>query len=208
LALLQPILVHPASLAAVLLAVSAVIPIVEEVAKSAAPWLIFRQLRTAAEGFWCGALSGAGFALFEGLMASADASGSWTVIFLIRAWSSLMHILASGLAGWGIAAFRVTGRTSRLAAGYGFAIAIHALWNAAVVGIGYGGLRSAFSSAEPDVMAVAAILAGGSTLLALTVVLPAAILLINRRLRTSAGSLEGHLLARNGLALTSPRLEG
>jgi hypothetical protein len=208
LAVLQPILVHPMALAAVLVAVSVVTPIVEEVAKSVAAWLIFRRLSTAAHGFWCGALSGAGFALFEGLMASADVSGNWTMILLIRAWSSMMHILASGVAGWGIAAFRVTGRGSRLVAGYAFAIGIHALWNAAVVGIGYGGLRSAFSHAGPDVIAMAAVIAGASTLLVLVVVLPAAILWVNQRLRTPVGSLEGRLLAAGGLASTSPRLEG
>ena len=188
LAVLQPILLHPMALAAVLVSVAVVTPIVEEVAKSAAPWIIYRRLRTAADGFWCGAVSGAAFALFEGLIASADTSGNWTVIFLIRAWSSMMHILASGLAGWGIAAFRVTGRSSRLVAGYAFAIAIHALWNAAVVGIGYGGLRSAFGQAGPDVIGVAAIVAGGLTLLALAVLLPTAMLVVNRRLRTSVGS--------------------
>jgi hypothetical protein len=141
-------------------------------------------------------------------MASADVSGNWTMILLIRAWSSMMHILASGVAGWGIAAFRVTGRSSRLVAGYAFAIGIHALWNAAVVGIGYGGLRSAFSHAGPDVIAMAAVIAGASTLLVLVVVLPAAILWVNQRLRTPVGSLEGRLLAAGGLASTSPRLEG
>jgi hypothetical protein len=208
LAVLQPILLHPMAVAAVLVAVSVVTPIVEELAKSAAPWFIYGRLRSAAEGFWCGAVSGAGFALFEGLMASADISGNWTVIFWIRAWSSMMHILASGLAGWGIAAFRVTGRSSRLVAGYAFAIGIHSLWNAAVVGIGYGGLRSTFGQDGPDAVAMAAILAGGLTLFALAVGIPAAILLINRTLRTPVAGLEGQLPSRAGLALTPPRLEG
>ena len=208
LAALQPILMHPLALATVLVAVAVVTPIVEEFSKSTAPWLIYRRLRTAAEGFWCGAVSGASFALLEGLMASADPSGNWTAIFLIRAWSSMMHILASGLAGWGIAAFRLTGRSSRLIAGYGFAIGIHALWNAAVVGIGYGGLRTLFNQAEPDVIAAVAILAGGLILTSLAVSLPAAILLINRKLRAPAGGIEVRPAAGDGLALTSTRLEG
>jgi hypothetical protein len=205
---LQPILLHPMALAAVLGSVAVVSPIVEEIAKSAAAWFIYRRLRTAAEGFCCGAVSGAGFALFEGLIASADTSGNWTMIFLIRAWSSLMHILASGLAGLGIAAFHVTGRSSRLFAGYAFAIAIHALWNAAVVGVGYGGLRSALSQGGTDVTAVAAIAAGGLTLLGLGASLPIAILLINRRLRTSVSGDDGRGAAAYVLALTSSRPEG
>jgi hypothetical protein len=208
LTLLQPILIHPLAVAAVLVAVSVVTPVVEELAKSAAPWLIYRRLSTAADGFWCGAVSGAGFALFEGLMASADMSGDWTVIFLIRAWSSMMHILASGLAGWGIASFHISGRSSRLVGGYALAIGIHALWNAAVVGIGYGGLRSTFSQAGPDVIAVAAILAGGFTLVALAVGIPAAILLINRSLRAPATNPGRQAGPRSGLALAPPRSEG
>ena len=141
-------------------------------------------------------------------MASADSSGNWTAIFVIRAWSSMMHILSSGLAGWGIAAFRVTGSSSRLFGGYAFAIAIHALWNAAVVGVGYGGLRSALSQAGPDVIAMAAIVGGGLTLLTLAVVLPTAILLVNRRLRPSVASNDRYLAAGSGLAVTSSDPEG
>jgi len=190
LAVLQPILMRPAALAAVLVAASVFTPVIEEVAKSAAPWLIFDRLRTAAEGFWCGALSGAGFALFEGLMASTEPSGNWTLILLIRAWSSMMHILASAVAGWGIADFRTTRRSSRLVVGYACAIGIHAPWNASVVGIGYGGLRSAFGPAGPDVLAIMSIAAGGLTLLVLAIMLPPAIVLTNRMVRQPGANTE------------------
>lgn len=182
---LRPLLLRPETLVAVLLAVSVVTPIIEEVAKTVGPWLLYGRMLVPAEGFWCGALSGAGFALFEGLMASADASGNWTVIFLIRAWGSMMHILASGIAGWGIAVFRTTRKSSRLVAGYATSIGIHALWNTSVVGIGYGGLRFAIGGAAIDRIGMAAIAAGGVTLLTLCLMLPLAIVLINRRLRAT-----------------------
>ncbi|MFH1185718.1 MAG: PrsW family glutamic-type intramembrane protease [Chloroflexota bacterium] len=189
LVIIEPFLVRPLAFLVVLLAVSGVAPVVEELAKSAAPWAIYDRLITPAQGFWSGAVSGAGFALFEGLVASADAKDGWAFILMIRAGSSMMHILAAALAGWGIAAFRNGHRVTHLLGGYALAIGMHAFWNAAVVAMAYGGLRLVFSGGEMDMVGLATVVAGALVLMVSLAFLPFALILINRALRTArAGS--------------------
>jgi RsiW-degrading membrane proteinase PrsW (M82 family) len=182
LSLLQPLLARPFALLVVLTAVSGVAPIVEELAKSSVAWMLFDRLSTGAQGFWCGALAGAGFALFEGLIASADAAEGWTFVLMVRAASSLMHILASALAGWGIASFRLSGKAAHMLGGYAISITLHALWNASVVAIAFGGLRLLAAGSALDVVGVLIGAAGGSGLMALLVLMPIALVALNRRL--------------------------
>lgn len=185
LTLLGPVLVRPFVLLVVLAAVSGATPVIEELAKSTASWVLFDHLSSAGHGFWSGAIAGAGFALFEGLVASADATDRWAFVLLMRAGSSMMHILASALAGWGIAAFRNGNRAIHLLGGYAFAIGMHAFWNASVVAIGYGGIRSVFSGSGSDMLGLMAIAAGALVLSALIALLPVALILINGRLRSA-----------------------
>jgi RsiW-degrading membrane proteinase PrsW (M82 family) len=138
LSLLQPLLARPLALLVVLAAVSGVAPIVEELAKSSIAWMLYDRLSTGAQGFWCGALAGSGFALFEGLMRQRMQRRD---IRPDGAASSLMHILASALAGWGIASSASGGKAAHMLGGYAISITLHALWNASVVAIAFGGLR-------------------------------------------------------------------
>jgi hypothetical protein len=182
---LEPVLGHPLLLPFALLAVAVVTPIVEELTKSIAPWMLGGRLRGGAQGFWAGAISGAGFGLFEGLMASAGSAEAPALVLFIRGWSSLMHILASGLAGWGIGSFLNGGKITRLFAGYTLAILVHALWNASVVSIGYGGLRAALHPAGPDLVSTLLLGAGAMVLIGLMAGLPVALTVLNQRLRSN-----------------------
>jgi len=100
-----------------------------------------------------------------------------------RATSSLMHITASGLMGWGIASARLEKRYGRLAGMYLLAISIHGLWNGSVVLAVFGGLRLSLPGAGADLPGILLVLAGigmlGSMLLTIAIMLP----IINRQLR-------------------------
>jgi RsiW-degrading membrane proteinase PrsW (M82 family) len=183
LAVLGPYLANPLVLLLALGVVAVVTPIVEEIAKSAPIWAVYDRLTDGSQGFWAGALSGAGFALFEGILVSSDAGTGIAAILVLRAGSSLMHIMASGFAGWGIAAFRATRSVKRLVAGYGAAMAAHALWNGSVVAIGYGGIRTTYGATQPDVFGVALSIIGAMTLAGLIGGLPIALVAINLKLR-------------------------
>ena len=98
-----------------------------------------------------------------------------------------MHIMAASLTGWGIASFRVTKRPGMMIGIYLLAMALHGTWNACVVAITFGGLRSALNGNSPDPVAVILMYAGRAVLLMLCLVIPVALGVINWRFRAMAG---------------------
>lgn len=183
--ILGPVFTSPGAVILALFVVSGVIPIVEELAKSMSTWAIYDRLLASADGFWSGALSGAGFALLEGLMSSADPTPPWAFILLLRGGSSLMHIVASALAGWGIGSFRNGRGWGRLIVGYVVAMALHSAWNASIVGIGYGAIKATVDNNQLDPVGLASASAGGLFLALLIALLPIGLIILNQRLRAS-----------------------
>jgi hypothetical protein len=203
---LGPVLSSPLALVLVLAAVALAAPLVEELAKSVPVWAQHDRLSKGADGFWAGALSGAGFAVLEGIMISPDANEGMALILVLRAGSSLMHIVASGLAGWGIAVFRGTGRVNRLLAGYAAGMGVHALWNAVVVAIGYGAIRSTYADAQPDPVGLILSAGGVMILVALIGFLPIALISLNLMFRDRDAS-SAMMQSSSGAAHSAPEAE-
>ncbi len=180
---LRPLIERPITLVLALLFFSGFAPLVEEAAKSIAVWFVFDRLSTPAQGFLAGALSGAGFGLLESLLASASPDPNWSFTLLIRGGSSMMHIAAASLTGWGIASFRLTRRYGSLLGGYAIAVLLHSLWNASIVTITYGGLQMAFNDARPQFGIIALIALGAFILIVLCIGMPIALARINARFR-------------------------
>jgi RsiW-degrading membrane proteinase PrsW (M82 family) len=185
LTVLAPYLTNPLVILAVLAFAAGIGPLIEEAAKPAAIWLLGRRLRSPAEGFALGALCGAGFALLEGLMAASGAASMLGFGLLARAASSLMHITASGLVGWGIAAARLERRPGRFVIAYLLAAALHGLWNGSVVVAVFGALRFTvpLEGSGPDLLGGLAVLAGMGMLLLLLAAMLVALPLLSVRLR-------------------------
>ncbi len=135
--LLGPYISNPSVIAAALGFIAVLVPLIEELFKPLAVWLFARRIESPAQGFTMGLLSGAAFALVESLNASGAGTETWPVIVTVRAGTSLLHIMASGLVGWGIvSAFRER-RILRLFAAYFSAVLLHGIWNACAVGAGF-----------------------------------------------------------------------
>jgi hypothetical protein len=196
---LAPYLTNPFVLLLVLAFAAFLAPLIEEALKPAAVWLLGKRLHSPAEGFALGALCGAGFALLEGTIAAGGNPQMLGIGIAARATSSLMHITASGLLGWGIASVRLEKRYGRLAGIYFLSVSIHGLWNGSVVLAVFGGLRLSIPGASADLPGILLVLAGigilGSMLVAIMILLPA----INHRLRPkpviAATSLQGDIIA-------------
>lgn len=180
---LAPYLTNPLVFLLILAFAAVLAPLIEEALKPAAVWLVGKRLRSPAEGFALGALCGAGFALLEGMMAASEATGMIGFGLAARAASSLMHITASGLVGWGIASARLEKRYGRLALTYLLSVALHGLWNGSALLAVYGALRFSLQSATPDMLGALFVLVGigllGLMLVSILVFLP----IINHRLR-------------------------
>jgi protease prsW family protein len=183
--LIGPWLSNPLIIPLALLFFSGLTPLIEETAKSFAIWTVFDHLDSPAQGFVAGAISGAGFGLIESLMVSAAPDANWAATLLVRGGSSMMHIATASLTGWGIATFHLNRRLGWMAATYAAAMFIHSLWNACVVFVVAGSLRTMWQSNTPDLVAILLILLGGGTLLVMCLALPVILAGINWRLRAA-----------------------
>ena len=183
LTILAPYLMNPLVILLAFVVMSGLVPLIEELFKPVAVWLLAGRLRTPAQGFALGALSGAGFALVEGLVAGSSAGEGWSVLAVARVGGSLMHILATGLMGWGIASARHERRILDLIGSYSLSVSIHGLWNGMTMTIVLGAMRVFLAGSRPDALGVFLGTAGMVVLAILSVLTLIALILINRKLR-------------------------
>lgn len=129
---LEPLLFQPAVIAWGLAIFAGVMPVIEEVIKPLALWALAGKRITEAEGFVGGLLAGAAFALLENVLFFTTATGAddWLFLAVGRAGTGVLHMLASGLVGWGLARMWRKGQWFALALATLGAIILHGLWNA------------------------------------------------------------------------------
>ncbi len=109
--------------------VAVIIPLVEEFIKPIGVWLLAGRDLSPREGFSLGVLSGAGYALFENLTLSANAE-VWSTVIITRLGTTGVHMLTSGMVGWGLASAWAEGKYLRLAKTFLVSVIIHGFWNA------------------------------------------------------------------------------
>jgi len=177
---LEPLLLQPAVIAWGLAVFAGVMPVIEEVVKPLALWALAGKRITEAEGFVGGLLAGAGFALLENVLFFTTATGAddWLFLAVGRAGTGMLHMLSSGLVGWGLAKMWREGQWFQQALATLGAIALHGLWN--VLSLASGVLP--FATLEEKMTLAQTILAYLPTI-ALLISSALAILVINRRLR-------------------------
>jgi hypothetical protein len=184
--LLTPYISNRTVIAIALGYIALLVPMIEESLKPLAVWIFAKKIESPAQGFAMGLLSGAAFALIESLNASGDGTMSWPVIVSVRAGTSLLHMTASGLVGWGIvSAFREK-RIMSLAAAYFCAVVIHGIWNACAIGAGLSAIGESIGKPEWLFKFIPAMLGGMSVL---GIGMFAVLIASNRKLRGSPSSL-------------------
>jgi hypothetical protein len=114
-------------------AIAVIPPLGEEFLKGLSVRLLMRRSTTRAQAFAMGAAAGAGFGFVEALLYGAGVVSedltAWWEIMLIRAGSTSLHCLATGLVGVAWWYWSIAGR-KRSALGLFFtAVFLHALWN-------------------------------------------------------------------------------
>ena len=120
----------PWVISTVLLFFSVLTPLLEEALKPIGLWLLAKKNLTPWDGFVGGLISGAGFAIFEtSFNASQTDPQSWLVVIVTRVGTGALHILASGLVGYGLAMAWSKRSYKTLFFSYLAAVSIHGLWN-------------------------------------------------------------------------------
>jgi len=132
---LAHLILSPAALSAIALVFVVAAPLIEEFLKGLGVVLLGYRLRGQAEAWLWGVACGAGFAVGEGLFNGSLALEGWGAVMLMRCGASLMHCTASGIMGLGWYQALVRRRPWRLLAAFVASVGMHALWNAAAVGV-------------------------------------------------------------------------
>ena len=107
---------------------SLLIPLVEELLKPIAVYFLLGRKLQPWEGFIIGATAGAGYALFENLTIGASAD-TWTFVMISRIGTVAIHILTTGLVGWGLASAWTEKKYFRLAGSFLASVSLHGVWN-------------------------------------------------------------------------------
>jgi len=145
---------------------SLLIPLVEELLKPLAVFLLLGRKLQPWEGFAFGATAGAGYALFENLTIGAGADG-WTFIMISRLGTAAIHILTTGLVGWGLASAQTERKYARLAGSFIAAVALHGVWNGLNIFTAMADLPAFQDQISPFLVTFASYAPAGLALLAL-----------------------------------------
>ena len=108
--------------------IAAIVPLVEELIKPVVIWFLLSRNPSPREGFLLGTAAGAGYALFENLAIAADTE-AWTFVVISRIGTSAIHILTTGLVGWGLVSAWTEKRYLRFLMSLFAAVSLHGIWN-------------------------------------------------------------------------------
>jgi len=145
--LMAPYLMKPGVIMTGVFFFSILVPLMEELIKPLAVWLLAGRLDSAAQGFSLGALCGAGFAIWETFNVSGQTS-EWSSLLFTRIGTGLLHITTSALMGGAIYMAIRKRRYLRLLGTYLLAVLLHGLWNASAVAMSFSALLVAYNQLE------------------------------------------------------------
>jgi len=135
---LEPYFLQPMVLFWAAAIIGGVMPIIEEIVKPIALWLLAGRKITPQEGFVGGLLAGAGFALTENILyfTIALSAEDWLFMAIGRAGTGVLHMLASGLVGWGLVETWRNGKWGTQALLSLGSFLLHGLWNTLALFVG------------------------------------------------------------------------
>ena len=147
-ALIAPYLTRPSVIVGALAYFALIIPAIEEIFKPIGVWLFAGKLKSPAQGFALGALSGAAFALTETFGVSGQTS-EWGILLLTRIGTGILHITTSAVMGAAIVLAWRERRYLQLIGSYIFVVALHGLWNALAITFTFSALMELLQQQGP-----------------------------------------------------------
>lgn len=186
---LRPFLLQPSVIFWVLAIFGGVIPMIEEVLKPVALWSLAGRQITPQEGFVGGLLCGAGFALMENVFyfTTVFLAEDWLFMAIGRAGTGVLHMLASGLFGWGLAKVWRDGKWGSLVLTTLGAFILHGLWN--ILAVVSGVIPLLILDTEPT---LGQMLLSHLPVVLMLVASVVGLFLISRHLRNDAAAVSNH----------------
>jgi RsiW-degrading membrane proteinase PrsW (M82 family) len=187
----------PQVVVAIMVFLAGFVPVIEEIFKPISVWVLLGRKLRPVDGWVIGALSGAGFALFENF-GQASVSSDWIIGIISRAAATIPHVFTAALMGYTLALARTQKKYGKALVAFVGVVAIHAAWNAAYVLNTTAILASPDGLLDPEWAPVFLVAVG---VLAAGMVI--ALLKINRKLRQEpaaalfADALPADLLEQN-----------
>ncbi len=137
--IIEPYLRQPIVIFGAFALIAGIIPAIEELLKPLALWALARKKISPQEGFVGGLIAGAGFALIENVLyfTNVITADDWIVVAVGRAGTGILHMLASGIAGWGLARTWRDRKWGSLVLSTLAAIVLHGLWNGLALASGF-----------------------------------------------------------------------
>jgi len=145
--LLLPYLSKPMVVIPVTIFIAIIVPVMEELLKPLVVWALASKLDSAAQGFAFGALSGAGFAVWETFNVSGQ-TAEWGSVLFTRIGTGLLHITTSALMGGAIFLAIRERRYLRLLGMYLLAVLLHGLWNISAIAVSFSALLNTYQPAK------------------------------------------------------------
>ena len=144
--LFGPYLTQPVVIWGTLAFAALLVPLIEETLKPIGVWLLAGRRISPSAGFAAGALSGAGYALFENLLLTAN-SETWATVQIARIGTSIIHILTTALVGYALAIAWQRRRYGQLIGVYLGAVLLHGAWNAMSLLMTFGAIEQSLDEA-------------------------------------------------------------
>ena len=129
--ILLPYLRSPAVLIGVLAIGAGLLPLIEELLKPLAVWVMASRKLEESTGFVLGLFAGGTFALLESLgMAASTDLETWASVLTARVGTGVLHVTTTALTGWGLASAWKYRKYLRLGLMLLVSFSLHAVWNA------------------------------------------------------------------------------
>ncbi len=146
------VLQDPRTIAFLILFVSGIAPLIEELCKPLAILIFGRERPTPSQGFVLGMMCGACFAFLESISSLSNAGWGWYLVVIVRTAAGMLHMVASGIAGWGYAV-AVNGKgPGKAFLGLLVAFGLHGIWNFFAILVSLAPMIAAGELAAPPVL--------------------------------------------------------
>ncbi|MGD9144833.1 MAG: PrsW family glutamic-type intramembrane protease [Anaerolineae bacterium] len=132
---LAPLLSSPTLIAAVIVFVAGIVPLIEEGVKTVGVGLMGYRKPNISQAFLWGLAGGAGFAIVEGLLNTTGGFEAWAPLVLVRVGATLLHCTTGALMGIAWYNTLIKRRWARAFGLYAACVAVHGLWNALSIGM-------------------------------------------------------------------------